>query len=145
MPIPTNGAAATFSPIIDWQPVRSDRTTTYRATYSIDAPKPFCGPGFVHLAGPLQFKLRVQTNPSGKYLRTYSVFGTLRVTPLSPPGPAVNAIIWEAHRGMLTDHYGEVTEQASQVLLSQPLQFQAWTSGAGQRDFFWKQIGCGAQ
>jgi len=143
VPIPTNGAAATFSPIIGFRPVKSDRTTKYEATYSIDAPKPFCGPALVHMTGTLQMQLRVQTNPSGKYLRTYSVSGMLQVTPLSPPGDAANALIHERHRGMLTDHYGSVTERASQTLLSHPLQFKAWTFGAGQRDFFWEKISCG--
>jgi hypothetical protein len=145
VPIPTNGAAATFSPIIDFHPVKSDRTTTYRADYLIDAPKPFCGPALVRLQGSLRFELRVQTNPSGKYLRDYSVAGTLRVTPLSPPGAPANAVIYEAHRGMLTDHYGELTERAAQTLLARPVQFQAWTFGAGQQDHFWKQTSCGLQ
>jgi hypothetical protein len=95
------------------------------------------------MTGTLQMQLRVQTNPSGKYLRTYSVSGTLRVTPLNPPGDAANALIHETHRGMLTDHYGSVTERASQTLLSHPLQFKAWTFGAGQRDFFWEEVSCG--
>jgi len=143
VPILTTGAAETFSPIIHFQPVKSDRTTTYQGTYDIDAPKPFCGPAFVHLEGSLRLQLRVQTNPSGKYQRTYSVFGTLRVTPLSPPGSAANAIVWEAHRAMLTDNYGQITELASQTLLSRPVQVLAWTFGAGQNDYFWRQISCG--
>jgi len=143
VPIPTNGAAVVFSPIIDFRPVKSDRTTKYRGTYDTDAPKPFCGPALVHLTGALQLQLRVQTNPSGKYLRTYSVSGTLRVTPKMPPGNAADAIIFEAHRGMLTDNYGEVTERASQTLLGDPVQFKAWTFGAGQHDYFWGQVSCG--
>jgi hypothetical protein len=142
VPIPTNGAAATFSPIIRFEPVKSDRTTSHQATYDVNAPKPFCGPGYVHLEGSLRMEMRVQTNPSGKYLRTYRVFGMLRVTPLVPAGPAVDAIVWEAHRGMLTDHYGEVTERASQTLLGEPVQFKAWTFGAGQHDYFWGQVSC---
>ncbi|HSD65956.1 MAG TPA: hypothetical protein VLF95_04605, partial [Vicinamibacteria bacterium] len=143
VPIPTSGEAATFAPIIHFQPDKSDVTTTYQATYNIDAPKPFCGPGYVHLAGTLQLHLRVQTNPSGKYLRTYGVFGTLLVTPLVPAGDPAHAIIFEAHRGMLTDHYGEVRERASQTLLGEPVQLKAWTFGAGQHDFFWGQVSCG--
>jgi hypothetical protein len=44
---------------------------------------------------------------------------------------------------MLTDNYGEVTERASQTLLGQPVQFKAWTFGAGQQDYFWEQTSCG--
>ena len=144
--IPANGAAVVFSPIIHFRPVKSDRTTTYEGTYTINAPKPFCGPGYVHLEGTLHMKLRVQTNPSGKFERTYGVSGILSVTPLGatgPSGPTVPAIIYEAHRAMLTDHYGEIAERASQTLLGQPLQFKAWTFGAGQHDYFWEQTSCG--
>jgi len=143
VPIPTNGAAMALSPIIHFRPVKSDRTTTYQGTYKIDAPKPFCGPALVNLTGTLQFRLRVQTNPSGKFQRTYSVSGILRVKPLNPPGAEANAIIWEGHRAMLTDHYGEISEQASQTFLSKPVQFKAWTFGAGQHDYFWEQTSCG--
>jgi hypothetical protein len=143
VPIPTDGTAATFSPTIDFQPVLSDQTTTFQGIYDLDAPKPFCGPALVHLAGQLQLRLRVQTNPSGKYLRTYGVSGALQVTPLVPPGAAAEAIIFEAHRGMLTDNYGEVTERGSQIILGQPRQFKAWTFGAGQHDYFRGRVGCG--
>ncbi len=144
--IPTDGKAVAFTSIITFDPVKSDRRTKYRATYALNAPKPFCGPGFVRLEGTLQMELRVQTNPSGKYERTYGVSGTLSVTPLGatgPIGPPVPAIIFEAHRGMITDNYGEVTERASQTLLGDPVQFKAWTFGAGQRDYFWGQVSCG--
>jgi hypothetical protein len=145
--IPTNGKAAVFSPIIQLDPVKYDRTTKYTGTYGTPAPKPFCGPALVYLQGTLQLELRVQTNPSGKYQRTYGVSGTLGVTPIdstgNPIGPTVPAVIYEDHRAMLTDNYGEVTEQASQTLLSQPEQFKAWTFKAGQQEFFWEQISCG--
>jgi hypothetical protein len=144
--IPTNGEAVAFTPVIHLDRAKYDRTTRYLATYSVNAPKPFCGPGFVHLEGTLKMELRVQTNPSGKFLRTYGVSGTLSVTPLGatgPIGPPVPALIYEAHRGMLTDNYGEVTERASQTLLDQPVQLKAWTFGAGQHDYFWEQISCG--
>ena len=57
-------------------------------------------------------------------------------------GPTVPAIIYEGHRAMLTDHYGEVTERASQTLLGQPVQSKAWTFGAGQHDYFWERTSC---
>jgi hypothetical protein len=150
VPIPTSGTALVFSPMMELDRVKSDVTTKYTGTYATPAPKPFCGSAsdWVFLSGTLKMELRVQTNPSGKFLRTYGVSGMLSVTPVEPGtwkplGPPVPAVIYEAHRGMLTDNYGEVTERASQTLLSRPVQFKAWTFGAGQHDYFWEQIGCG--
>jgi hypothetical protein len=146
VPIPATGLASVFSPAFTYVPVRSDVTLTDSRMYSVSAtPKPFCHGELIQITGgPLTFTLRVQTNRSGKYQRTYTVSGNLRVKAL-PDGPTQDAVISESHRGMLTDHHGQVTEEVSQVLLpgdgalGQSL-YVAF--GAGQTDYWIPQQNC---
>jgi hypothetical protein len=152
VPIPTSGAAVAIAGDLPFDPVKSDATTTLEVQYSVITNKPFCnGPAdYVKLEGPLQFSLRVQTNPSGLLLRTYHVGGMLRVTPVNPltgqpVGEARDAAIAEGHRGQLTDEYGEVREHVAQVLLGDPQQSLEWTLAAGQRDAYDRTVSCGVQ
>lgn len=158
VPIPTSGQARVLVASIHFQPVQAKTTTTATIGYGIVVPKPFCATGpadFVKLEGPLEFAMTVHTNPSGRYDRSYLVGGTLRVTPLqlvlppsSPPtflpaGDPVEALVFETHRGTLTDERGQVTERAAQLLLGDPRQTLSWSFAAGHADRFARQILCG--
>ncbi len=154
VPIPTSGQARVLVGAIDFEPCRSKQTTTTRVTYSIVVPKPFCATGpydLVKLEGPLDFSMTVQTSRSGRYDRTYMVGGTLQATPMRPTSPTtfepagdpVEALVFEAHRGTLTDRRGQVTERAAQVLLGDPRQSLSWRFSAGHADHFARKILCG--
>jgi hypothetical protein len=146
VPIPATGLAAVFAPPFAYAPVKSDITLTDSRTYFVqNTPKPFCGQEPIQITGgPLTFTLRVQTNKSGKYQRTYSVEGSLKILTLST-GITQDAVISEFHRGMLTDNYGQVREEVSQVLLpgggalGQSLEV---AFGAGQTDYWVPQQSC---
>ena len=127
VPIPSDGLAYIVAPGLVSDPVKYDVVTTIPAVpYDINLPKPFCNAGgeYVNLKGSLEFEMRVRTNPSGQYLRTYQLGGTLKVTALTgvDAGRTFDAVISERHRAMLTDEYGQVTELASQLLLRKPPQ-----------------------
>ena len=156
VPIPTNGQANVLSSSIAFEAKQSMTTTTTQVTYSVVIPKPFCATGpfdFVRLAGPLDFSLTVHTNPSGRYDRSYQLGGTLQVTPMRPTSPTtfepagepVDALIFEAHRGTLTDERGQVTEVGTRVLLGDPQQSLAWRLSAGNPDSFVRQVLCGTE
>ena len=156
VPIPTSGQARVLVGTIDFKPAPAKTTTTTRVTYSIVVPKPFCATGpsdFVKLEGPRDFSMTVHTNRSGRYDRTYLIGGTLQVTPMAPTsatsfvpvGDPVDAFVFEAHRGTLSDGQGEVTERAAQVLLGEPRQSLSWTFAAGSRDYFARQVLCGIE
>jgi hypothetical protein len=156
VPIPTSGQARVFATEIVFEPCQSQTTTTTRVTYSIVVPKPFCAAGpfdFVKLEGPLDFSMTVHTNPSGYYNRSFLVGGTLLVTPMAPTSPTtfvpvgdpVEALVFESHRGTLTDLRGQVTEKAAQVLLGDPKQSINWRFAAGHTDDFVRQILCGTE
>ena len=166
VPILTSGEAAVLATGIGFEPGQAKHEASTDVGFNIVVPKPFCSSGtpdptddFVRLQGPLHFAQSVHTNPSGKYERRYVIGGTLTVTPMrmvtlptattppvyAPTGePAVEASISETHRAMLTDHYGQVTERVSQVLLGDPQQSLEWTFGAGQWDRFVRTAVCGA-
>jgi hypothetical protein len=165
VPIPTSGEAAVLATDIGFEPRQAKHEASTDVSFNIVVPKPFCSSGsddptddFVWLQGPLHFAQSVHTNPSGKYERRYAIGGTLRVTPMrivtpptptTPPGyaptgePAVEASISETHRAMLTEHYDQVTERVSQVLLGDPQQSLEWTFAAGQQDRFLRDVLCG--
>jgi hypothetical protein len=156
VPIPTSGQARVLLGAIDFEPCQSKTTTTTRVTYSIVVPKPFCATGpadFLKLEGPLDFSMTVHTNPSGRYDRSYLVGGTLTVTPMTPTSPTtfvpvgdpVDALVFEAHRGTLTDRRGQVTERAAQILLGDPGQSLSWRFAAGHTDHFAREILCGTE
>lgn len=146
VPIPATGLAGVFAPTFTYVPVSSDVTLTDSRSYFVQStPKPFCGGEPIQITGgPLTLTLRVQTNPSGKYQRTFAVEGLLQVKTLST-GITQEAVISEFHRGMLTDHYGQVSEEVSQVLL--PAEGALGQSrnrafGAGQTDYWISQESC---
>jgi hypothetical protein len=156
VPIPTSGQARVLQSSIDLRPEQAKTTTTTQVTYSIVVPRPFCATGptdFVRLAGPLEFSLTVHTNPSGRYDRRYQLGGTLQVTPMrptsastfEPAGDPVDALIFEAHRGTLTDERGQVTEIGAQVLLDGSRQSLSWRFAAGNPDHFARQVLCGSE
>jgi hypothetical protein len=147
--IPATGVASVFSPDFTYVPVKSDVTYTDSRVYAVDVTsKPFCGPDYIGITGgPLLFALRVQTNPSGKYQRTYTVSGNLEVTSRTT-GATQTAVIAESHRGMLTDNHGQVSEEVSQTLLpgdGQPGQSLNVLFGAGQNDYWLPQQSCAIQ
>jgi hypothetical protein len=154
VPIPTNGVAMVLVPGVQFDPVQDKIRTVADVTYNVVAPKPFCASGpadYVLLQGPVHLEMRVHTNPSGKYERNYAVSGTLSVTPLAvtasglaPSGSPVPAVVAEVHRALLTDNYGQVTEQLSRVLLGNPPQLLATFLAAGQHDKFSTVLSCGA-
>lgn len=146
VPIPASGFAAVFAPAFTYVPVRSDITLTDSRGYFVEStPKPFCEGAAIQITGgPLTFTLRVQTNPSGKYQRTYTIAGTLKVKTLSS-GVVQDALISETHRGMLTDNHGQVSEEVSQVLLPTEAavgQSLNWVFGAGNNDYWLPQQNC---
>jgi hypothetical protein len=148
VPIPADGYAYVLAPGLTHEPAQSDVTTTIPAArYDVTLPKPFCDSGgeYVKLTGSIQFAVRVQTNRSGKYLRTQTINGMLRVAVLSGvnAGKTFDALVSERHRAMITDEYQEVTETGSQTLLSNPPQLLGWVFGVGQRDGYFKQAVCG--
>jgi hypothetical protein len=156
VPIPTSGQAAVLAAVIALSPAQAQRADEITVTYDIVAPKPFCGAGpgdLVRLQGPVRLALRTHANPSGKYERAQTISGRLTVTPVAPlpgggferVGDPVPAVVSEAHRAMLTDHYGEVTWNGAQVLLGDPVQALAWRFAAGQRDRFNRLVSCGVQ
>jgi hypothetical protein len=145
---PADGLAYVVAPGLSYSPARSDVTTTIPAvSYDVSIPKPFCDAGgeYVKLQGSLEFVMRVQTNPSGLYLRTYTLGGTLKVTALTGPdaGKTFDAVIGERHRALLTDEREEVTEIASQTLLRSPPQILGWVFAVGHQDGYLKQTVCG--
>lgn len=64
-------------------------------------------------------------------------------TTFVPVGDPVDALVFETHRGTLTDGRGQVTEKVAQVLLGDPKQVLSWSFAAGARDHFARQILCG--
>jgi hypothetical protein len=146
VPIPASGDAAVFAPDFTYVPVRSDITLTDSRSYFVQStPKPFCDGTEIQITGgPLTFTLRVQTNRSGKYQRTYTIAGTLKVKTLEG-GVVQDALISETHRGMLTDNHGQVSEEVSQVLLPTEGavgQSLYWVFGAGKTDYWLPQQSC---
>ena len=135
-----------FAPAFAYVPVRSDVTLTDSRSYLVQStPKPFCDGTLIQITGgPLTFTLRSQTNPSGKYQRTYTVAGSLKVKTLSTV-VVQDALISEIHRGMLTDNHGQVSEQVSQVLLATDAaagQSLYLVFGAGKTDYWIPQQNC---
>ena len=155
VPIPTSGQARVFESAFRYRARRSQKTTTTSVTYSVIVPKPFCATGpydFVLLEGPLDFSLRVRTDRFGLYDRSYLIGGHLQVTPMMPTSPttfvptgapAVDALVFETHRGTLTNHGGQVTEQGAQILLGDPRQSLTWRFGAGRADYYARKVLCG--
>ena len=144
-PIPATGLAAVFAPSFTFVPVKSDFTLTDYRTYGVVTTKPFCGGAPVQITGgPLTLRLRVQTNPSGKYQRTFTVAGYLKIKTLST-GVVQDAVISQISRGMLTDNHGQVSEEVSQILLatdSAAGQSLYVVFGAGKNDYWAPQQNC---
>ena len=134
-----------FTPGFTYVPVKSDFTLTDSRTYAVVTTKPFCDGAPVQITGgPLALRLRIQTNPSGKYQRTFTVVGSLKIKTLST-GVVQDAVISQISRGMITDNYGQVSEEVSQVLLataSAAGQSLYVVFGAGQNDYWTPQQNC---
>jgi hypothetical protein len=148
-PLPATGLAAVFDGGFEYVPQKQDITITDSRMYQVaSTKKPLCdGEDIQITGGPLTFALRVQTNPSGKYQRTYTVSGRLKIKTLST-GEVQDAIISQSHRGMLTDHYGEVAAEDSQILLPSTTavgQSGIVYFGAGQNDYWIPQQNCAIQ
>ena len=145
VPMPATGLAAVFAPAFTFVPQKSDFTLTDSRTYAVQLYKPFCEPVPVQITGgPLILKLRIQTNPSGKYQRTFTVSGRLKIKTLST-GVVQDAVISQVGRGMITENYGQVAQEVSQVLLPKgttPGQSLYVLFGAGQTDYWIPQQNC---
>jgi hypothetical protein len=57
----------------------------------------------------------------------------------------VDALIFEAHRGTLTDQRDQITENGEQLLLAETPQSLSWRFGAGHSDYFARQVLCGTE
>ena len=149
--IPTDGAAVVLAPQIELQPTQAKTHTTVQVNYGVVTTRPFCGNDFVLLQGPVRFDIDVHTNPSGMYSRTEVVSGSLTVTPMRftgstfvPSGaPSLPAVVTEFHRALLTDNYGEATQEAAQTLLGDPVQALVFSLAAGHVDGFANSVSCG--
>lgn len=154
-PIPTSGQARVLEGAFRYRARASQKTTATRVTYSIIVPKPFCATGpydFVQLEGPLDFSMTVRTDRFGRYDRAYLIGGHLEVTPMQPTSPttfeptgapSVDALVFEVHRGTLTNRSGQVTERGTQILLGDPRQSLIWRLGAGRADYYAQRALCG--
>jgi hypothetical protein len=146
VPIPATGLAAVFDPAFAYAPVSSDVTLTDSRTYFVQSTaKPFCDGAPIQITGgPVTLVLRVRTNPSGKYQRTYTIAGQLEIKTLST-GVIQDALVAEGHHAMLTDHHEQLTEVVSQTLLptdSAPGQSLNQALGAGNNDYFVRLESC---
>jgi hypothetical protein len=59
-------------------------------------------------------------------------------------GDPVDAVVFEAHRGTLTDRRDQVDEDAAQILFADPRQTLSWQFAAGHTDHFARRVLCGA-
>jgi hypothetical protein len=147
--IPTDGAAAVLNGDLPFDPIQEKIHTQVDAPFFVTVPRPFCSGGpsdFVQLQGSLSMSLDVHTNPSGKYERRHRISGTLYVSPILPDGslgPAEPAAIWEDHRALLTDRYGQLWEKGSQELQGATPQSLQWRLDGGQRDRYREAETCG--
>jgi hypothetical protein len=154
VPIPTSGTAWVISAhiILDagWTVTRSK----VDVDYNVVTPRPFCATGpydLVHLAGPVRLSVVVYTSPWGTYERRHHIKGHLRVTPVmpdgaggyTPTGPPVPAVVYENHRAVLTDRFGQLVEEGSQKLLGRPRQSLWWKLLGGYRDRYYERERCG--
>jgi hypothetical protein len=145
VPIPLAGLAPVLTGDLPFDPIQEKIHTQIDVPYDITVPRPFClgGPtDYVQLQGSLTLSLDVHTNPSGKYERRHQIAGTLWVTPLGSTD-SEPALIWEDHRALLTDHYGQLWEKGSQELQGAAPQSLQWRLDAGQRDRYRERETCG--
>jgi hypothetical protein len=150
VPIPSNGEATVLEVRPSFVPLQSDTRTEIVVDFNQGIPKPFCNDGtqFLWVRGPVHFAVRVQLNPSGRYLRTVIISGLLSVTPISPSGqptgPTVQAVVSERHRGLLTDNLEQVDWSLTQTIHGTATQSQAGDFSAGQHDGYSAAVDCGA-
>jgi hypothetical protein len=101
----------------------------------------------VKVEGPVHFKLRAQTNHSGRYVRTGDASGVLNVTPVDssgqPTGPTVTAEVSEEHRGTLTDQRSEIRFVVRRLINSDPPQSLMSHLKAGDSERFARTEDCG--
>ena len=144
--IPLDLWVAVLSPDLVYDPLPEAIRTETEVEYDVNAPRPFCSVGdgdFVNLSGSLRFILTVRTDWAGRYIRYYRIDGELAVTPLAPvPGLPSPARIRERHAAVLSNHYGQVYELASQRLFSDPPQSLRWKLSAGVFDTFAINVQC---
>jgi hypothetical protein len=150
VPIPSNGKATVLDVLPSFVPAQSDTRTEFAVAFNQGIPKPFCNDGtqWVWVRGPVHFTVRVQLNPSGRYLRTQLISGQLEVTPYDPrtgqpTGPTVPAFVFENHRGMLTDNYGEMNWSLGQTISGEVTQVLSQDFRAGQHDAYTAALDCG--
>jgi hypothetical protein len=91
----------------------------------------------------------VYTSPYGSYDRRHRISGRLMVTPVAPDGtptgPPVPAVIYESHRAVLNDWYGQLSQEVSQTLLTDPRQSLRWKLLGGEYDRFYARERCGGE
>jgi hypothetical protein len=153
VPIPTNGAAMVFSAHIILDPSWSTTRSEAVVDYNVVTTRPFCATGpldLVHLAGPVRLTNVVHTTPWGTYHRRHRISGRLMVTPVmpdgdggyTPTGPPVPAVVYEDHRGVLNDWYGQLSQEVSQTLLGDPRQSLRWKLLGGEYDRYYERESC---
>jgi hypothetical protein len=148
VPIPTSGQALALVTDVDLAPAPEHHVSTTQVDYAVNVPKPFCAAGpsdFVRLTGRLQFTLSATTDASGRYERTHTIGGTLRVTPLTGVGSPADASIFELHRAQLDDRTGQVSWQLEQSLLGDPFQSLRRSFSAGDVDRLVEKVACGTE
>jgi hypothetical protein len=114
VPIPNDGRATVLRLQHALEPERAHVRQDFIQSFDQVVPRPFCSAGpldYVYVNGPLHFRFRVKTNPSGKYEARFSATGVLQVTPVNPltgqpTGPTVSAVVpsrpdGPAHRSQL--------------------------------------------
>ncbi|HET8647603.1 MAG TPA: hypothetical protein VFO85_19045, partial [Vicinamibacteria bacterium] len=149
VPIPSNGKAMVFDVVSSFVPAQSDTLVEFDIGFNQGIPKPFCDrTQLVWVQGPVHFSLRVQINPSGRYLRTELISGVLKVTPIDPVthapiGPTAEAIVFEEHRGLLTDNTAEATWVVGRTLTALS-EMVAESFTVGQHDSYSRTETCGA-
>lgn len=150
VPIPNDGRATVLSLEHEFCPDHADVRVAFDLTYNQIIPKPFCSTGpadLVKVEGPVHFKLRAQTNHSGRYVRTGNASGVLNVTPVDssgqPTGPTVTAEVSEEHRGTLTDQRSAIRFVVRRLINSDPPQSLMSHLKAGDSERFARTEDCG--
>jgi hypothetical protein len=154
VPIPSDGVALVFAANIvldqEWSVTRSKTVVDY----DVVTTKPFCATGpsdLVHIAGPVELGVVVYTSPWGTYQRRHWIRGRLSITPVAPDGGGgytltgrpVPAVVYENHRAVLNDWYGQLSQEVSQTLLSDPRQSLRWKLLGGAYDRYYERESCG--
>ncbi len=113
--IPNNGYAIVLQLAEPPAAASGSNTVTLPINMSVDImPKPFCGPGFVKVNGPLQLSQTTTIDAAGDYASSFVATGTVNITPVNPDKtptgePSYQAEIREINDNMLTDQVSQIS------------------------------------